>query len=145
MGAPPSVRTAWGEEARAPLSSCESLAALTDADARMAKLLADDDDENDDVGQLTAADHARLARLMADEDDTPAGEVDGLPDDPEALRSILAGMEVQLAELKLQKEMQEKELELAQLKASLVSERTALAESEREAAQMLAALELQAS
>ena len=131
-GTAPAVRSAWTEESKRPLESSESMAQLNAADARMAALLAEEEvqDEND-YGRLSQADQERLARLMgADDDDAgEAADGDNLPDDPEELRRMMESMEAQLQELTMAKAIQEEELELRTLKATLQQEKLALAES----------------
>ena len=128
---PPAVRSAWTEETRPPvLTTDASLAALSAADERMAQLVADSDEDTENQ-PMNDADLARLSRLLAEDDEPAPAEEDEFTcsDDPAEMRKTLEAMEVRLKELTLAQAMQEQELELRQMKASLQAERIRLAEA----------------
>lgn len=121
---PAAPKSAWGAEAL-PSSAAPPTRSLPYPKLENASLFASDDD-----GQLSAADEARLARLMADDDDE--ADLAFAEQSPSDMAATLAAMERQLADLELQRATQRQgEVDhLAQLKAELAMETQRLKEDE---------------
>ena len=99
---------------------------LSDADKRMALLLAADEADAAAGDNLCDVDASRLAELLAEDGDDIAGVGTEPSDNPEELQAQMEAMEAELAKLRLIHEMQEQAAELTQLKASLEMEKQKL-------------------
>ena len=101
--APPIAKSAWGEERQRATDE----AIGTEAEA------------------LSAADEARLARLMA-EDDDDEGAIAFAAQAPSEMAATLAAMEQTLSSLELQKATQDQEARLSMLRSELATEQSNL-------------------
>ena len=121
------------EETEAPaLSSSATVGTLlSDADKRMALLLADDEADAAAGDNLCDVDASRLAQLLA-EDREDIGVGTEPSDDPEELQAQMEAMEAELAKLRLIHDMQSQAAELSQLKAALEMEKRQLLMSKQQ-------------
>ena len=132
-GKPAGPKDAWTEETEAPaLSSSATVGTLlSDADKRMALLLADDEADAAAGDNLCDVDASRLAQLLA-EDREDIGVGTEPSDDPEELQAQMEAMEAELSKLRLIHDMQSQAAELSQLKAALEMEKRQLLMSKQQ-------------